>query len=488
MVDHSVGATDGSESRAKEEVEKHLLSYLMELEELRLVAKEIKGYLSAALNEQAIRFHLVEARAKSFNSYKKKSDKKCSDGSKKYTKLPHDIDDCVAARVIVFTENDQVQAVEEFRSRFQILEGEDRNPADERTDTLAPGWGYNSHHLVIGRTNDLLPETSNLGQYLSEGRTIEIQVRTVAAHAWAEYEHDVRYKPERLDRLSEKDQGMVYAFFKAAADDRIAMDQKFKDIENLLNRDTESIANPKQGTESQPVINNENKELNRDTLQELLIRLYPEDLSSSDSALDWMLRVLEAVEMTTTKQIDSILAEVNSEQVAALMEYVQPPSRIRRLDDELLAALGESYVSSTQEVADTDDLRKRRMRYLPARYARLNGKLRIYEVFDSKSEESVTVTAAGALRHLVQLLLLQDNDADVEVQGVISSSREEFRGRERTTLWEFEPNTLLWISANLSRSLAENSMKQIYERLEPGSVTVFRSGDPLFQKPHNTPR
>lgn len=486
MIDNTVSATDSSESRATEKVEKHLLSYLLELQELQLVAKEIKGYLSAALNEQAIRFHLVEARAKSFDSYKTKSDKEHSDGSKKYTKLPHDIDDCVAARVIVFTENDQAQAVEEFRSRFKILEGEDRNPAHERTDTLAPGWGYNSHHLVISRTNDSLPEASHLGRYLSEGRTVEIQVRTVAAHAWAEYEHDVRYKPERLDRLSEKDQGMVYAFFKAAADDRIAMDQKFKDIENLLNRDIESIAKPKQGTETKPVIGNKNTLLTPDSLQEQLTRLYPEDLSSSDSALDWMIRVLGTVGISTTEQIDTTLAEVNSEQVAALMEYVEPPSRIRRLDDELLAALGETYVTATQEIADSEDLRKRRMRYLPARYARLSGKLRIYEVIETKSEESVIVTAAGALRRLVQLLLLQGNDVDVEVPGVISATGEGFRGRERITLWEFEPNTQLWISANLSRSLAESSMEQIYERLDPGSVKVFRSGDPLFQKSRKT--
>lgn len=475
-----------SDGRAVQQVETHLLAYLKGFEELQRVANEVQRYLVSVLDEQAIKYHLVAARAKSYESYKTKSEKTVEGNGPKYLNLPHDIHDCVAARVIVYTTRDRDATVEELRERFDVLNGEDKNPGDTRTDRFESGWGYDSHHFVVRDLNEPTSESTALGRYLAEDRLFEVQVRTVAAHAWAEYEHDVRYKPERLDRVSEKDQGSIEVLFRHAATAREAIDTAFSDIEQILNRAPGSVSNKQRAKNPQPVVETSMQTLNTSSLNLFLEETYTEARISKDPAIEWMTRVLSAVGIVTIQQLSETLAPVDSVRVAELMDYQTAPTRIRRLDDDLLSALGEAYVEQTAGVADDATAAQRRQRYLPARHRRLSGKLQIYQISEADGPGTnvlhAPTTAAGAVRSLVNIVLKRGGVGAAVVDEYVGTQAQHFASSDRASLWKFDTGDELWIHGNLSRASAEEVMKQLVDRLEPGEVQVLRAGDVLFER------
>ena len=86
-----------------------------------------------------------------------------------------DITDQIGVRIITYVHSD-VAAVAELLGD-QVVVHDDRDLGEE---TASEGrFGYASRHLLIG---------------LDQGRRASVQIRTVLQHAWAEFEHDIRYK------------------------------------------------------------------------------------------------------------------------------------------------------------------------------------------------------------------------------------------------------------------------------------------------------
>src|SRR4029078_10543916 len=57
-------------------------------------------------------------------------------------------------------------------------------------------WGYASRHLLVG----LDAGREEQPAYVALGtRRAQVQIRTVLQHAWAEFEHDIRYKGDVPD-------------------------------------------------------------------------------------------------------------------------------------------------------------------------------------------------------------------------------------------------------------------------------------------------
>lgn len=483
----SRGANVNIEQRQTQVIEQHLLSYLMGMQELREASDGLKRLLESMLDEQAIKYHLVESRAKSFDSYQSKSAKQNPDGTAKYRRLPHDVQDCIAARIIVFTETDRDRVLEEIRLRFTVVDGEDRNPRDERPDALQPGWGYDSHHFIVCGVDEAYPlESHALARFLVDGRCFEIQVRTVASHAWAEYEHDVRYKPERLDLLSAESKGVILGLFRGAAEHRIMIDRIFSDIERLLS----GPETPRRGTTgaSGPTLDiaSSENQLDVGSLQQRLAELYPDSSSSKPTAMEWMLRVLAAARLHTTHDLDAVIAQADSARVAEVMDYRTPASRIRRLDDDLLSVMGNEYVELTSDVADNDAARDRRRRYLPARLNRLNGKLRIYSVQAGTGEEAPLTTAAGAVRELATIVVSSRGADEALLEGFIAREAEELAPAARANRWKFATGDELWMHGNLSRASAEIAMEALVQKVSDTGVLLRRSGDVLFPRSPET--
>ncbi|MGI5238783.1 hypothetical protein [Dactylosporangium sp. CA-139066] len=217
-----------SQSAGFEQVPSHLWQYAQDQAFLADAARETKRFLTELALDASIDVHLVEARPKTLASYMEKSQKTKEDGTPKYTDPAAQIHDCVAARVIVYTTRARNDLADLIVSRCAFRERQ--NPGDTKHN------GYDSEHIVISGIKD--PDAQRrfaaLAKYLGKYQGLEIQVRSVAGHAWAEYEHDIRYKSGAYRELTSAEKGRVNQYFVEAGGMRRYMDEIFDKVEELL--------------------------------------------------------------------------------------------------------------------------------------------------------------------------------------------------------------------------------------------------------------
>lgn len=482
-------------TKSSEKFPQYLLDFALSMRDLQEVAERLRRYLIDVADELSVRPQQVEARAKSFDSFRKKSAKVQEETQEPVYENPlQEIEDMVAARIIVFTDKDKEQIHRALSERFACKE--DRNVGADR-EIGDKNWGYDSVHLIVtGFSGPGGPK--RLSEYFVAGQRVEIQIRTVASHAWAEYEHDVRYKAgagyrslgARSEAKREIDKLFAYAAFQFRQ-----MDATFAEIESHLAGAgaNETVPNA-DGTSklksfSAPSLNslNNDRPFDVDSLGAFLKKTYPGARGSQGSALAWMIEILGELGLNCEPKLEKVLADSDSDRVASLMDYRRTPTVIRRLDDDLLALLEQSYIDQTHDVADTDELRKRREAYLPLRLVTLAGKYKIYRVgerTDGTLALTEGMTAAATVRTMVGMALEVGGIDLALVPGYIArdpaSTRDPLRARE----WAFElPDgpVNLWIVGGLSRAEAEQVMLELREQIGTKAVEVLRAGDQLFE-------
>ncbi|MEV8169721.1 RelA/SpoT domain-containing protein [Microbacterium sp. NPDC077486] len=337
---------------------------------LPTAAVEMQAYVLRLLEESGINPHDVTARAKSITSFRRKQE------AKRYADPRATMTDIVAVRVITYSVTDRDRTCDLLRQRFQVLPGEDKNPGDVKPPHLR---GYDCQHLVVSRENedisaDWLTAGGKLEQYFQEFGGLEIQVRTVAGHAWAEFEHARRYKGTPYRAIGEQDRGTIDQLFGAAADARRALDETFVAIDRILARP--SMEGEVKSEQHHPVESlapgSNDLPLTHDELDDLLRERYPKDRAPSPRGLDFGMELVGACGLLDLGALDRSLSTIDSAQVEGLMDRTAPVTRVRRLDDDLLAYFGEMYVALTRDCGSVSA----RARQLEWRYDRLRGKLR----------------------------------------------------------------------------------------------------------------
>lgn len=148
------------------------------------LADELPGAVSEQLRRNGLVHFRVEARAKRRDSYEAK-----------LRKDPRrEIEDFVGVRVLVFFRAD-IAWVEQVLAGMLMLD--DASYVDKSELHADDSFGYRSVQFV-GRTKqggwDSEPELLE-SMAVNIGTKVEVQIRTVLEHAWAEVEHDFRYKP-----------------------------------------------------------------------------------------------------------------------------------------------------------------------------------------------------------------------------------------------------------------------------------------------------
>ena len=160
-------------------------------------ARDFRDAIEDLLNDAGVIFDRVAARVKTWPSLKAKAKKRTDDGELFYSHPWDEIHDIMGVRVNVFHSTVIPEALTIFGDSFEVIKSVDK-AAETR---VAGGFGYGSHHLVLRVTEDM----EDLADYV--GMRFEVQIRTVLQHAWAEFEHDIRYKqgpgaqPPQVDRL-----------------------------------------------------------------------------------------------------------------------------------------------------------------------------------------------------------------------------------------------------------------------------------------------
>lgn len=453
-------------------------------------AEEIQDYLERLLAEASITEHSVVARPKSIASFQEKVLRKG------YTDSPRQVTDTVAVRLIMYSRTDLDRAAELVRERFSV--SEEPEPAQHKPDSHR---GYESAHLVItgerpGQEHDWLLPGGALTRYFADFGGLEIQIRTIAAHAWAEFEHARRYKSAAYEAISAADREEVDRLFGLAADARAALDAAFVRIEEVLaappsslelraedaEDETESgdgqeqAADPADGSENLP-----EDLLDAPSLRTLLAERFPEDTAGSAAGVDFAVDLLRAAGITRRGLLERELSAVDSAQVRRLMDVKTPVTRVRRLDDELLALYGEEYIADTEDIGRST----RRGNQLRWRYDRLRGKVTLgrrsvrYQLFGADCPASVRalrIPAQRAVREVARILAERSGADGVLRDGAISAA-DDLPVGARSRPVRLADGSQLWIATALSRRASERLLASLLEDAHGADLVVLRDGE-----------
>lgn len=302
--------------------------------------------LREMLRDSGASYDQVSARVKSWRSYRAKALLRTPTGEFRYTEPFTQIWDLVACRITTLTTTEIPVITQLLGQSFDVVKLVDKT-AETRT---TGSFGYGSVHMIL-----TVPTPALYGLEAFCGLTFEVQVRTVLQHAWAEFEHDIRYKAQQAD----SDPRIDRAFTLAAGLIELA-DQQFAQIAAT----TGSL-----GTTSVPSPATGDVELTAAILPGMLaLLLGPEHRTSKTSHYTWLLEMLHAHGVTHSRQLAELLAAHPAAELSAAMGYHFPPGHARVIDDVLLAAFGQAHIDKT---SDSGDDPQRRRSLLTKRYAQL---------------------------------------------------------------------------------------------------------------------
>lgn len=224
--------------------------------------------------------------------------------------------DMLGARVITYHSSDIPQLLHVIENLFHI-----ETIVDKAAETAQRGdFGYASQHVIVR-----VPQHGNM--------LMEIQLRTVLQHAWAEFEHDIRYK----NFSSSLTPDVQRAFTLAAGLIELA-DQQFDLI----------VSSIEATTAEQP-----DGIIDEATLPRMLGVLLGDDFPASKLAYyRYAVDMLAAHGITRYEQLAELITPHNVHSVLEHFSYPYLPGQVRILDDILLYVFGREHIKKTVHIGD----------------------------------------------------------------------------------------------------------------------------------------
>jgi predicted RNase H-like nuclease/ppGpp synthetase/RelA/SpoT-type nucleotidyltranferase len=258
------------------------------------------------LDEAGINYLTIDGRAKGVASFAEKASR-TEDGRLLYPEPLTDIADQLGLRVITYVRDDVEAVAGLLGAQLRVFDDRDLGEL-----TASQGrFGYASRHLQVE----------------VEDRVVQVQVRTVLQHAWAEFEHDIRYKGTvPAEHASEFDRR-----FTLAAGLLELADQEFSAIRERLRG-------------AAPTEPDDDLRIAPSELAAFLAGQYDDAGWSRTDHYTWIAGLLPELGITTLVELAEVLRGTDEEEIRARMAYRYPPGAVRRLDDALLHQYGERYI------------------------------------------------------------------------------------------------------------------------------------------------
>lgn len=310
---------------------------------LNAATDQIVDMVTTLLDDAGINYLSVAGRTKSVASFAAKA-ARIVDGKAVYDDPLQQITDQIGVRVITYLMDDVHAVAELLSDQFVVLADRDMG-----LETASQGrFGYNSRHLLITLDPDLPVPPSHAAL---RGHTAQVQIRTVLQHAWAEFEHDIRYK------------GSIPAEHASDLDRRFTL---AAGLLELADREFSMIRDQLQ--ESLPVPDDDGGDDPRISPTELAAFLSGRYTDAGWSRTDhyaWIDGLLLELGITSVAELSDLVHDIDDEAITERMGYKYPPGAVRRLDDALLNSFGEDYIALHGNAHRTE--------LLTTRLARLRG-------------------------------------------------------------------------------------------------------------------
>lgn len=304
------------------QIDRAVAAYARSRPRLEVVTSTFVELLTRMLDDAGFNYLSVTGRTKTVASFAAKAHRE-RDGRAVHPEPMRQITDQIGVRVITYVHSDVVAIAQLFADADQLTVLEDR---DMGQDTARQGrFGYASRHLLlcVGGT-DAEPSYDPM-------RCVSVQLRTVLQHAWAEFEHEIRYKgtvpPEHAPDLDRR--------FTLAAGLLELADREFSVIRDTVSEGMGGRAVSADGDDP------------RISAQELATFLAGRYASAGWSRTEhyaWIGGLLLELGITSLDELSEVLRPVDSAWVTGQMGYRYAAGAVRRLDDDLLQRFGEQYV------------------------------------------------------------------------------------------------------------------------------------------------
>lgn len=293
--------------------------------DLRAATDLYVDLVTTLLDDAGINYLSVTGRTKSVASFAAKAEQSVAG------KLVHSdpltaITDQIGLRVITYVHSDVAAVAGLLADQLTVLD--DRDLGQETANEGR--FGYSSRHVLVTLDPAKSDPASFAGPML--GRTASVQIRTVLQHAWAEFEHDIRYK----GTIPEEQAPELDRRFTLAAGLLELADREFSTIRDRLRA---SVSAPiAEADDSDPRIDAKD-------LATFLGTRYSDAGWSRTDHYAWISGLLLELGITSLDELAGLLTSLDSASIAARMSYKYPAGAVRRLDDALLAVYGARYVA-----------------------------------------------------------------------------------------------------------------------------------------------
>jgi ppGpp synthetase/RelA/SpoT-type nucleotidyltranferase len=278
--------------------------------------------VTSILDDAGINYLSVTGRTKSVASFAAKAARR-QDGELLHPDPLHDITDQLGVRVITYVLSDVAVVADLLADQVVV-----RDDRDLGRETASQGrFGYSSRHLVIAL--DAARESQPAYEPL-RGLVASVQIRTVLQHAWAEFEHDIRYKgtvPAEHARDFDRRFTLAAGLLELA-------DREFSTIRDRLRVGPAELSGPE----------DDDPRIDPRELAAFLAGQYADAGWSRTDHYAWISGLLLELAITSLDELGDVLRPIDGLDLNARMDYRYPPGAVRRLDDALLAAFGERYI------------------------------------------------------------------------------------------------------------------------------------------------
>ena len=313
----------GAEAEREAVVREAVRTYGRIQPQVEELAHSLANWLTTVLDDAGINYQRVAWRGKSVASFAAKTNK-VGEGRLLYPDPLRDITDQIGTRIITYVTGDVAAAAEVVKDQLGVVDDKDlgQETADEGR------FGYVSRHLQVALDPVWVGASPAASVRVSSA---QIQIRTVLQHAWAEFEHDIRYKGTIPEGLAPD----LNRRFTLAAGLLELADREFEVIRDRMRaRVAEADA---EADVNDPRIGN----------QELAAFLAGRYLDAGWSRTDhytWISGLLLELGITSLRELADLLPAIDSAAITDRMGYKYSPGAVRRLDDALLATFGTRYL------------------------------------------------------------------------------------------------------------------------------------------------
>lgn len=297
--------------------------YLREKDIYKIFGEKIKILVKELMDINGINYQSITCRTKDEKSLLNKLERK----KYKYKDLK-EISDISGIRIITYYSDSVDKVAQIISEQFEV---DTENTIDKRKALDPDRFGYLSLHYVVSLKKDRL----NLPEYsMFKDLKLEIQIRSISQHTWAEIEHDLGYKseiglPKDIRRDFYRLAGLLELVDKEFIEIRDKLENYKKDLEIKIREDKEEIFIDDVSLSSYINVSSNILELNK-RISESINGTF---ISTSD-LIESTVKELKWVGFQTIKDID-IEIEKNKEGIYNLAKNILKDSESKQISTEV---------------------------------------------------------------------------------------------------------------------------------------------------------